>query len=110
MPTVNFFSTSSAQKELILKQLSQFKVNLVASLSCSDIKLDEKEISIRIIQSDKSGMIANLEVEITAHAFEERIQKQDEICLEFRECVMELIPGVDVRVWLLLPQLGHSWE
>lgn len=55
-------------------------------------------------------MIAELEAEITAHAFGERVDKQDEICLHIRSFLMKKIMAADVRVWLLLPQLGHSWE
>lgn len=56
-------------------------------------------------------MIAPVEIEITAHAFPERIDKQDEICLRIRDFLKQgLRAQEDIRVWLLLPQLGHSWE
>ena len=60
--------------------------------------------------SVQSTSVERIELEITAHAFEERIDKQDEICLNVRRFVKAKLDIKEVRVWLLLPQLGHSWE
>lgn len=79
-------------------------------LSCSDIQLGTDEVSIRLIKTAGSGMVAEIEIEITAHAFKERISKQDEICLRTREFLKQGIVANEIRVWLLLPELGHSWE
>ena len=55
-------------------------------------------------------MIGEVEVEITAHAFSERVQKQDEICLEVMKYIQENVPSIgNVKVWLKLSELGHSW-
>jgi len=38
--------------------------------------LDPSGVSIHLIEVSGKGMIGKLEVEVTAHAFDERIQKQ----------------------------------
>ena len=56
-------------------------------------------------------MIAPLEVEVTAHAYAERSARSEEICLKIRDFIMQLLPELsDARVWLLLVDLGHSWQ
>jgi len=57
------------------------------------------------------GMIENLEVEVTAHAFQERVDKQDQICLSVQKFIQEKEPSLgEIKVWLVLSNLGHSWE
>ncbi len=56
-------------------------------------------------------MIGDIELEISAHAFEERVKKQDEICLEVMNYLKNKKPSLgNVKVWLKLSELGHSWE
>ncbi len=111
MPTVNIFHAESgvAQIESAISELRRF---IAEQLTCGAIKLRPEEVSIRLIRVQSgSFMIAPIEIEITAHAFPERIQQQDEICLHIRTFLRRTMgAGQDVRVWLLLPQLGHSWE
>jgi hypothetical protein len=107
MPTVNFFYQNDSQRDQLSELCQELKTYLASELTC---KLDSSEISIRLIRSEGPGMIAEIEVEITAHAFQERIVKQDDICLDIRKYLLEKLPATDIRVWLLLPQLGHSWE
>ncbi len=55
-------------------------------------------------------MIADIELEIFAHAFKERVEKQDEICMTIRNHILKNVHELkDVRVWLVLSELGHSW-
>ena len=110
MPTVNIYYKELNKKELIQKLTDKLKIYLVELLSCADIKLNSNEISIRLLKVD-GDMIGEVEVEILAHAFPERIKRQDEICLK----VMDYIKNQDyqigeVRVWLQLCELGHSWK
>lgn len=56
-------------------------------------------------------MIGGVEVDIHAHAFQERIEKQDEICLSVMDYIQKKEPSVGaVKVWLILSELGHSWK
>jgi hypothetical protein len=56
-------------------------------------------------------MIAPIEIEITAHAYSARSARSDQICLLIMELVKKLVPAAsDIRVWLQIVDLGHSWE
>lgn len=86
------------------------KIFLAEKLSCGDIKLSPKEISIRILNIEDDNMIGTVELEIKAHAFKERVEKQDEICNDVRQYIMQKDASLgDIRVWLILSELGHSW-
>lgn len=110
MPTVNIFVRSKKHRLQLNKKVAEIKSYIAHELTCGDIELDASEVSIRFIDVTGDGLIAELEVEITAHAFNERIENQDKICLDVRKYISEQLPNTDIRVWLLLPQLGHSWE
>lgn len=108
MPTVNIFHDEQAKE---LNDLSKkLKSYLAKKLSCADIKLTPEEVSIRLIRIDGGDMIGRVELEIKAHAFKKRVEKQDEICNDVRNYIMKEHPSLgDVRVWLILSELGHSW-
>lgn len=117
MPTVNIFYKDLDQqkdmgRELMLNSLrEELKGFIAKELSCEDKTLNIEEVSIRLINVGGEGMIGNLEIEIKAHAFKERIKRQDQICLN----VAEYVKGKDqsfgeVKVWLILSELGHSWK
>ena len=96
---------------MLIEITPRLKEYVAEQLSCGDRKLTSGEVSVRIIRVEGKGMIADVELEITAHAYEERIEKQDEICRNIRSYVLKEIPSFeDVQVWLKLSELGHSWE
>ncbi|MFZ2886322.1 MAG: hypothetical protein WA021_00705 [Minisyncoccia bacterium] len=107
MPLVNiYFAKNIEQKMLDISQaLKEFIAN---ELTGADIKLTPEEISIRLLSNVGTNMIASVELEITAHAFSERINKQDEICIRVMNYIKEKT-GIDNKVWLKLSELGHSW-
>ena len=108
MPTVNVFYNQN--KPDLTLFTSDIKTFLVTKLSNKKIILTPEEISVRFIHTEGKGMIASLEIEITAHEFEERVKDQDEICRSMRDNLMKNFPQLgDIRVWLILSQLGHSW-
>jgi len=83
---------------------------LIRLLSGKDIVLKSNEISVRILQTSGGKMIAPIEIEVIAHSFKERVDKQDTICGEIRSYLLEKHPACgDIRVWLQLSELGHSW-
>jgi hypothetical protein len=111
MPTANFFYKDTEQLEKLENIASNLKKFLAEKLTCGDIALTPKEISIRFITAKGSGMIGQVEVEITAAAFKDRVEKQDQICLDITDFIKEKIPSLgEVKVWLILVELGHSWK
>ena len=110
MPIVNTYYTSDEHKNTLTAKVQELKEYFAEVLTCGDISLKANEITMRLISTSSDGMIAPLETEIFAHAFKERVDRQDEICLEIRKHLMQLLPTLsDVRVWLVLSELGHSW-
>lgn len=109
MPTVNIYS-NRVNKEEIKKLSLDLKPYVANKLTCGDIKLSPEEVSIRVLYVEDGSMIGKVELEIKAHAFKERIEKQDKICNEIRNYIMEKYTTFgDIRVWLVLSELGHSW-
>lgn len=108
MPTVNVYSNDSvAQFEEVIVPLKEF---VAKELTCGDITLDSNEVSVRFINANGSGMLAPVEVEINPAAFSERVQKQEDICLNIQKFLIDKLQIEDVKVWLILSELGHSWE
>lgn len=110
MPTINVFYHDNGDHAHLAKLVPGLKATAARELSGSDINLAADEISVRLIKVDGAGMLADVELEITAHAFDDRVARQDQISLAMRAYVGQHLGGREVRVWLLLPQLGHSWE
>ena len=109
MPTVNVFCKKKDNDQLINLFIG-LKIFLAEKLTCGNIKLSPKEISIRILNIKGDNMIGKVELEIKAHAFRERVEKQDEICNDVRKYIMQKNKSLgDIRVWLILSELGHSW-
>jgi len=107
MPTINIFHQNKAKE--LEKLATKLKPFVAEKLSTSRKKLSTEEISIRLINIE-GEMIGDVELEITAHSFPERVEKQDDICNEVREYIQKIHPSMgEVRVWLILCELGHSW-
>jgi hypothetical protein len=111
MPTVNVFINNSELAAKLEKITLQLKEYVAQQLTCGDISLNSDEVSVRFIQASGQGMLANAELEITAAAFKDRVEKQDEICLNIQKFILENVEDLaDVKVWLILSELGHSWK
>ncbi len=110
MPTINIFYHHNNDHTHLTKLVGGLKATAAKQLSYADINLAPDEISVRIIKVDAVGMLADVELEMTAHAYDVRVARQDEICLMIREYIGAHLEAKEVRVWLLLTQLGHSWE
>jgi hypothetical protein len=110
MPTINAFYSNEEYAASLSNLVDELKEFVADALTCGDITLDSNEVSVRLIKASGNGMLADIELEITAHAFDERIKKQDMICLDVRKFLKDKLTVNEIRVWLLLPQLGHSWE
>lgn len=110
MPTVNIFYKDSGKERLLRGLANKLKVYVAQELTCGKIKLKPNEVSIRFLRVE-GEMIGSVEVEITAHSFEERVKRQDEICLKVADYINKEVPSLgEVKVWLVLAELGHSWK
>lgn len=108
MPTVNIYSYSEPS-EALKGIIDDLKTLLAKELTSSELPLSPGEISVRCLQVS-GQMIGAVEIEIHAHAFPDRVARQDAICNTVRSFVLERLPNIgDVRVWLILSELGHSW-
>jgi hypothetical protein len=111
MPTVNIFDSKTTDEISWRDFVPELRHFIANELSCNQRSLGDDEISIRLISTNNLAMIAPIEVEINAHAYEARVSRSDEICLSIRAFIKErLSSDSDVRVWLTLADLGHSWE
>jgi hypothetical protein len=107
---VNIFYKENGSTEPLQKVTEQLKKYVAEQLTCGDITLDSSEVSIRLLKSDGDGMLAPVELEVTAAAFKERIEIQDEVCLNIQKFLIHKLQIPDVKVWLILSELGHSWQ
>jgi len=110
MPTVNVYFQNQDDFSAMNRITAQMKNYFADSLTCGDIKLTPEEVSVRYVKSEGNGMIGNVEIEIKAHAFPERVARQDEICRDAVTYIEKEVPSVaPVKAWLQLSELGHSW-
>jgi len=111
MPTVNIFYKDSKKGPELQSLVDGLKDCMAKELTCGDIRLKSSEISVRFINVVGGAMIGAVEVEIAAHSFVERVKKQDEICLKIMDYLQKENPSLgEVKVWLQLSELGHSWK
>jgi len=111
MPTVNIYSSEEGWNDTITSILPELRALLAHELTCGERRLMPHEISLRLIPVSGSLTISPIEIEIFAHEYRARVEQSDNLCLVVREFVKDKLPLVaDVRVWLILAKLGHSWE
>jgi ribosomal protein L31E len=110
VPTINVFYADDQRRKQLNEAIQPLKEFVAKELTCGDIQLQPHEVSARLLKTEGDGMLAELELEVTAHAFDDRVKRQDEICLNIREFLKSKIDAQEIRVWLILAELGHSWE
>jgi len=109
MPTVNVYYQKTGNLRKLDALVPKMKNYFAEKLTCGDISLTPEEISVRFIEIKGKGMIGNIELEIKAHAFGERIKNQDKVCLDAVAFIKKEIPSIkNVKIWLQLSELGHS--
>ncbi len=82
---------------------------MAESLCVSDIQLDSSHVSVRLIEC-RGKTIGDIELEIIAHAFLQRIENKDQRAIDIRKKVEELLLHTkQVRVWLLLCEMGYGY-
>lgn len=109
MPTVNIYQNTGEFESKLRSLTDELKKLVAKELSGSDIQLGIDEITVRFINVTGDGMLAPVELEVNAAAFKERVEKQDEICLTVQKFLKDKLQ-IDVKVWLVLSELGHSWK
>ena len=108
VPPVNIY-TSREKVKALESALPKIRAYIAQTLSCRGRRLADNEISLRVIVPDASVPIADTELEIKAHGYHERVQRQDESCLLIRNYVQRTCPKAgSAYVWLQLSELGHS--
>lgn len=111
MPVLNLFINDEKYVEQLEKTTPALKQFVADQLTCKDISLGPGEVTVRLLRSAGSGMLAKVELDIYAAPYQERIDKQDEICLNVRQFVLDHVEGLeDAKAWLILSELGHSWN
>lgn len=109
MPTINIYYKSDDQSHELEGITPDIKEYAAKILTCGDISLKPHEISVRLIKAG-GAMIGEVEAEINAYAFDDRVKKQDELCLGLADFIQNKSSIKDVKAWLILSELGHSWE
>lgn len=111
MPTVNTYFRKGFHGPQLEDMTPELKDLVAKELTCGDRTLNSGEVSVRLLRSIGSGMLADVEMDITAAPYKERVERQDEICLTVRQFVLDHVDGLkDAQVWLNLHELGHSQE
>ena len=111
MPSVNIYISNPEIGERIAEIAAELRQFIAARLSGDDRTLQASEVSLRLHQCGDVGMIAPLELEITAFHYKSRVSQQDEICREVGAFIQESDPQLPLpHVWLILCELGHSCE
>jgi len=111
MPTVNVFYRNAEQQSQLVALTPKLKEYISKELTCGDITLTSREVSVRLVHVYGEGMLGSVEIEVTAHSFAERVDRQDAICLAIANYMKKQASSLgEVNVWLILSQLGHSEE
>lgn len=111
MPVVNIYYREPRFFPALDKVSEALQAFVANQLTCSDRTLQPNEVSVRLLEAHGRNMLAEVELDIVAAPYRERVEKQDEICRNIREFVLEHIEGLDhTEVWLHLHELGHSWQ
>jgi hypothetical protein len=109
MPTANVYYGDGEIYSSLVPITHKLKEYLAGKLTCNEIILEENEISIRFVETNGEGMLGDVELEITAYEFPDRVKKQDAICHDIKQYIERECPAAgDVRVWLKLCKLGHD--
>lgn len=108
MPLITIHTSLEEQNNKLSLILDELRSCIAKQLSCSARELNVNEISIRLIKSNLSKAIADIEIVIIAHSYQERVKNQDDMCLTIKKFVEDSCAPFTVFVWLQLSELGHS--
>jgi hypothetical protein len=107
VPTITIYVRDDSWVQRIERLLTSLAAEAAAQLSTPEMDIDADHISIRVMVTRASRMMSAVEVEISAHAFPSRVQRQDHICGALRVWLAER--EIPARVWLQLSELGYGY-
>ncbi len=111
MPVVNTYYREPRFFPALSEASPAIQECIAEQLSCGDRTLQPSEVSVRLLDALGRNMLADVEIDMFAAPYKERVERQDEICRNVRKLVLSLVPDLqDTQVWLMLQELGHSWE
>lgn len=79
---------------------------VASELSVAEWPIDEEHISLRFYQVE-GDLIGDLELEMFAHHYPDRVERKDEVCTNLR-FKFEARWKLNVRVWLHLVEMGYG--
>jgi len=107
VPIINVVVATEEQRAHLLTHCTELKHFLARELSCDKIELASADFTLWIFVMPREGRLADVELLITAHAFPERVERQDSACFNI-EGFMKANLGLDAKAWLALCELGHN--
>lgn len=111
MPVVNAYYRDSKYLSSLATSSPALKSYVAEQLTCGDRTLQPNEVSVRLLEAAGKSMLADVELDILAAPYKERVERQDKICRNVKKFVLDNVPGLDdANVWLVLSELGHSHE
>lgn len=108
MPIMNIYG-SREELAKIEKHVGDLRRHAATELTTTEIALDEHHISVRLL-CISGQMIGDLEVEIHAHAFAGRVCNRDKIASKMRAHIEDVLPSSEIRIWLLLSEIGYAYN
>lgn len=111
MPVVNVYSYDKSVLKSLNPMRERLKGLVAEQLTCSDKKLEPGEVTLRVLEIFGGDMMAQVELDIFAAPYQERVERQDEICDVIGGFVLENSSLVtSTRAWLILSELGHGGD
>jgi hypothetical protein len=109
MPLANIYCPDPKIKGKINGHLKDIQAAIAKALSYSESKLSPDDIRIRGIHLDfNSDNIAQIEIDIFAYDFKERVEREDEIAKEIEAEIKKIVCYPDVKVFPIFCKIGHS--
>jgi hypothetical protein len=111
MPVVNAYYRDPKYLSALEAASQSIQSYVAEQLTCGDRTLQPNEVSVRLLEARGKSMQADVEIDILAASYKERVEQQDEICRNVKKFVLDNMPDLkDANVWLVLSELGHSHE
>lgn len=108
MPFINLHSNT--EKYIPTKKFLEILRNQAAnSLSCEGSRLKEGDFSIIPFPYNSLNQLsADMEIRITAHNFQERIDRSNQIGKEIKDAILKEFPHLEIKVFIFLCTIGMA--
>ncbi len=110
MPLAYIHCSESSIKGKVCGHLEDIKAAIAKALSCSESKPSSDDIRTRgpHLDLDFNSDTAQIEIDIFAYDFKERVERQDEIAEEIEDQIIKIVGYQEVKVFPILCKIGHS--